>query len=110
MHAHPLARLAVVSLCWLAAQTACAQTVETIITPTAGGEPRVQHIVVEDDHVRIEELHVRGEARSIKVQPKGLGPKGAYEIMPSSGARDLSPVLPSQRGMAGQRVWNVLQF
>jgi hypothetical protein len=73
-------------------------------------EPVVQHILIEDDGTRIEELHVRGEARRIKVQPKGLSSRFSYEVLPASGARDLSPGPGSTRGAAGQRVWSVLSF
>lgn len=73
-------------------------------------EPVVQHIVIEDDGTRIEELHVRGEAQRITVQPKGLDPRFKYEVIPASGARDLAPGPGSTRGAAGQRVWNILNF
>lgn len=73
-------------------------------------EPVVQHIIIEDDGTRIEELHVRGEAQRIKVQPKGLSPRFSYEVLPASGARDLSPGPGSTRGAAGERVWSVLSF
>lgn len=73
-------------------------------------EPVVQHILIEDDGTRIEELHVRGEAQRIKVQPKGLSSRFSYEVLPASGARDLSPGPGSTRGAAGQRVWSVLSF
>ena len=36
----------------------------------ADAEPRVQHIVVEDEGSRIEELRVRGATQRITVQPK----------------------------------------
>lgn len=73
-------------------------------------EPIVQHIVIEDDGARIEELHVRGEAQRIQVQPKGLSPRFRYEVLPASGARDLSAGPGSNRAAAGQRVWSVLAF
>jgi len=73
-------------------------------------EPVVQYIVIEDDGARIDELHVRGEAQRIQVQPKGLSKRFAYEVLPASGARDLSPGPGSTRGAAGQRVWSVLSF
>jgi len=70
-----------------------------------GGEPAVQHIVVEDDGVRIEELRVRGQTQSITVQSK-VGNVKPYQIVPPSGARD-----PSQQGnLAGQRLWHMLSF
>lgn len=73
-------------------------------------EPVVQHIVIEDDGTRIEELHVRGEAQRIKVQPKGLSPRFSYEVLPASGARDPSLNPGAAQGAAGQRVWSVLSF
>ncbi len=63
-------------------------------------------LVVEDEHVRIEELRVRGESRQITVQPKLPGSR-PYEIAPSSGALD-----PSQRGRRapGTSQWRLLSF
>jgi hypothetical protein len=72
--------------------------------PTA--EPRVQRIVDEDEHVRIEELRVRGESQRIVVQPKGSNAK-EYEIVPTSGAID--PSLGVRR-TARERMWRVLNF
>lgn len=75
----------------------------------APGEPRAERRVAEDAHVRIEESRLRGESQRIVVQPKGGAGTitRAYEIVPSSGARD-----PSQRGrsQAGARVWQLLSF
>lgn len=82
----------------------------TVAEPQPLNEPVVQHILIEDDGTRIEELHVRGEAQRIKVQPKGLSSRFSYEVLPASGARDLSPGPGSTRGAAGQRVWSVLSF
>ncbi len=70
-----------------------------------GGEPAVQHIVTEDEGVRIEELRVRGQVQRIVVQSK-LGNARPYEILPATGGRDLS----QDRRAAGQRVWSVLEF
>jgi hypothetical protein len=70
-------------------------------------EPNVQHVVVEDEGVRVEELRVRGQTQRIHVQPR----KGAaYEVVPESGARDMSAGPGSSRGAVGQRVWNVFNF
>jgi hypothetical protein len=70
-------------------------------------EPNVQHIVTQDDGVRIEELRVRGETQRIHVQPR----KGAaYDVVPDSGGRDVSAGPHSSRGAVGQRVWNVFNF
>lgn len=78
------------------AQTAGAQ---------ADGEPVVQHIVTEDDGVRIEELRVRGQVQRIVVQSK-LGNARPYEILPATQGLDLS----QDKRAAGQRVWSVLKF
>ena len=69
-----------------------------------GGEPRVQRLVAEDDHVRIEELRVRGQTERIVVRLKDGG--RAYEILPANGGRDLS----QDKRAIGQRVWSVLSF
>jgi hypothetical protein len=85
----------------LAAPTAQAQSAAA----PGAKDMRIQHIVQEDDAVRIEELRVRGQTQRIVVTPKNsrIGP---YEIVPSGGGRD-----PSQpRGNAGQRQWSVLSF
>jgi len=72
-------------------------------------EPAVQHLVVEDDGAKIEELRVRGQTQRITVTPKGAV-KQPYEILPADGARDMSPNGQATRGAAGQRVWRVLTF
>jgi hypothetical protein len=70
-------------------------------------EPNVQHLVTEDEGVRIEELRVRGQTQRIQVQPR----KGAaYEVIPEGGGRDISAGPSSSRGAVGQRVWNVFKF
>lgn len=85
-------------------------------TPGAGpsaeqvdtNEPRVQRIVIEDDGARIEELRVRGQTQRITVQPRGNMRR--YEILTNDNARSVSDGVDSQRGSAGRRVWNVLNF
>lgn len=72
-------------------------------------EPRVQHIVVEDEGSRIEELRVRGATQRITVQPK-VGTSKGYEIITGDGSRDLGEGVNTSRGAAGKRVWNVLKF
>lgn len=72
-------------------------------------EPRVEHIVVEDKAVRIEELRVRGQTQRIVVRSKLEGVP-AYEILPAQGSRDLSQTPAATRGASGQRVWNMLSF
>jgi hypothetical protein len=73
-------------------------------TPPRGGEPAVQRIVSEDDHVRIEELRVRGETKRIVVHNKG-GRAPSYQIVPSAQGHD-----PSQDRRGGQRVWSIFSF
>ena len=73
----------------------------------SGGEPKVQHTVIEDDATRIEELKVRGQTQRITVQPKGMK---AYEIIPADQGRDMSESAGSQRGAAGKRVWRIITF
>ena len=78
--------------------------------PTAprGGEPKVEHIVTEDDGVRIEELRVRGQTQRIVVQSKLGSRTRPYEIVPANGGRDLSQ--DKGKGAIGQRVWSILSF
>jgi starvation-inducible outer membrane lipoprotein len=69
------------------------------------GEPLVQRLVSEDEHVRVEELRVRGQTQRLSVQPKGTEAK-AYEILPARSGSNPS----EHRDGAGQRVWPVLSF
>lgn len=69
----------------------------------------MQHTVIEDDGVRVEELRVRGQVRRIVVHTKGE--RGStYEIVPADGARDMSPNPTNSRGAAGKSLWTVLAF
>lgn len=68
-------------------------------------EPEVRRIVLEDDQVRIAELRVRGQVRQIIVTPKAAHAR-PFEIVPTDPARDVS----QQRGLTGQRLWNVFSF
>jgi hypothetical protein len=77
--------------------------------PADAAEPRVQHIVVEDEGSRIEELRVRGAPQRITVHPK-VGTTKGYEILVGDGSRDLGEGVNTSRGAAGKRVWNVLSF
>jgi hypothetical protein len=70
-------------------------------------EPRVQHTVIEDDSVRIEELRVRGLNISLVVKPKHAA---AYEVIPMPGGRDPSQGRGASKGAAGHHAWNVLKF
>ena len=72
-------------------------------------DARVQQIVVEDDHTRVEELRVRGQAQKVTVQNKNSR-LPAYEIVTGDGSRDLSAGANTSRGAAGQRVWRLLDF
>lgn len=61
--------------------------------------------VVEDDHVRIEEVRSRGQLQRVTVHTR-LGGARSYEIIIGSPGRD-----PSQeRGAAGQRAWSLFTF
>lgn len=79
-------------------------------SPATLHEPAVQKTVIDEDGVHIEELRVRGEVRSIKVQPKGVGSKLSYEVIPADSAHDVVPSPGAGHGMAGQRVWPLLSF
>jgi hypothetical protein len=101
-----MTRKAFAPLLACAAAVAVAQPAEPPAPGRSVPEPRVQRQVLEDDHVRIEELRVRGQARSLVVQPKLPG-VAAYEILPP--APGLVAATPGRRG-AGQRVWRLLSF
>ena len=70
-------------------------------------EPKVQHAVIDDDNVHIEELRVRGLSTSLVVKPKHAA---EYEVVPTPGGRDPSFGRLGSQGAAGQRVWNILKF
>jgi hypothetical protein len=70
-------------------------------------EPKVQRIVVQDDRVRIEEERVRGVTRRVVVKPKDAA---AYQVLPTTAARDPSQAHTGSEGATGKRVWNVLSF
>lgn len=100
-------------VCWAQAAQAPAPAparMMPLVEPAKSPEPFVEHIVVEDDGSRIEELRVRGETQRIKVQPKGVNPRLGYEIVTPSGGRDMTPNFTPGRGAAGQRVWSLLSF
>jgi hypothetical protein len=106
--ARPFPKSAVLGAVLLAPLIAAAQSAspqaQDALAPR-GGEPLVQHIVTEDEGVRIEELRVRGQVQRIVVQSK-LGHMRPYEILPANQGRDLS----QDKRAAGQRVWSVLSF
>jgi hypothetical protein len=82
-----------------------ASTSAAVAAPPSGGEPETRRVVLEDDAVRIEELRVRGQVLRISVTPKAAGAR-PYEIVPADASRDLS----QQRGLTGQRLWNLFSF
>jgi hypothetical protein len=79
------------------------QSAPAVASPSS--EPAVQRQVLEDDHVRIEELRVRGLNRRLAVQPKIAGVQG-YEIVPEEPGRDAA----DRRAGSGRRVWRLLSF
>ena len=83
--------------------------VTTTTEPRRPGEPEVRHIVVEDDHARIDELRVRSVPQRIVVATKGTRVPN-YEIITGDGWRDLGEGANTSRGAAGKRVWRVLDF
>ena len=92
------------------AQEAKAPAAPAATAPAAAqAEPRVQHIVIEDEGSRIEELRVRGATQRITVKPK-VGTTQGYEIIVGDGSRDLSDGVNTSRGAAGKRVWHLLSF
>ena len=81
-----------------------AQAASAATSATAAGR-EIDHRVIEDEGVRIEELRVRGQPRSIVVQSK-LGGVRSYEIVVGRGGRD-----PSQdKSAAGLPSWSLLRF
>jgi len=83
--------------------------VTTTTEPRRPGEPEVRHIIVEDDHARIDELRVRSVPQRIVVATKGTRVPN-YEIITGDGSRDLGEGANTSRGAAGKRVWRVLDF
>jgi len=69
-------------------------------------DPTIKRTVVEDDHVRIEELRVRGQLQRITISPKASGVR-PYEIAPPDSGRD-----PSQqsKGISGHSLWQFFSF
>lgn len=93
--------------------SAAAQAVAPDATPEPEArfaEPNVRQSVIEDDHVRVEELRVRGQVRRIVVRTQGHQPGSTYEIAPADGARDLSQGHGSSRGVAGRSLWTLISF
>jgi len=95
------------------ALNAAAQVATPAPTPTPAPapatprpEPVITRTVVEDDHVRIEELRVRGQLQRILVSPKASGVQ-PYEIVPPESGRDMSQ---QSKGISGQRLWQLFSF
>ena len=75
----------------------------------AGGEPAVQHTVIDDKTAHIDELRVRGQLQNVTVRPKGKLPE--YEVLTGSNARDLPEQgINRSSGLEGKRVWSLLRF
>ena len=70
-------------------------------------DQRIEHIRVEDEGSRIDELRVGGQTQSITVQPK-LGNMPEYEVQPSDGVRN-RPRNGAETD-TGSRVWNLKKF
>jgi hypothetical protein len=89
------------TLCVTLALPAFAQTSKPV------PEPKIERIVLQDDHVRIEELRVRGQTQRAVVKPKNAP---EYEVITAPGGRDPSVGRGGNKDATGQRVWNVLKF
>mgnify|MGYP000213866955 CR=1 FL=1 len=72
-------------------------------------DAKVEHIVQEDDKVRVEETRVRGLTQKVVVKSKD-GKTPEYEILLGDGGRDIPTRQGAERGNAGQRVWRILSF
>ena len=77
--------------------------------PKLPPEPSVQHNVIDDAEVRVDELKVRGQVQSVRVQSKipGVAP---YEIVTGTTGRDPGGEAERQRGAVGHTVWHFLSF
>ena len=74
--------------------------------PNTRPDPTIKRTVVEDDHVKIEELRVRGQLQRITISPKASGVR-PYEIAPPDSGRD--PSQPS-KGISGHSLWQLFSF
>ena len=70
-------------------------------------DQRIEHIRIEDEGSRIDELRVGGQTQSITVQPK-VGNMPEYEVQPSDGVRN-RPRNGAETD-TGSRVWNLKKF
>jgi hypothetical protein len=102
-----IALVCVCAPCWAQSAPAAPAQVETHVV--ARSEPAVQHIVIEDQGSKIDELRVRGQTRHVIVTPK-VGVTKSYEIIVSHTGRIPVDGTGGVNGAVGKRVWNVLDF
>jgi len=88
------------------ASTSAGQVATPAPTPPTRAEPAIKRTVVEDDHVKIEELRVRGQLQRITISPKASGVR-PYEIAPPDSGRDPSQ---SSKGISGHSLWQLFSF
>lgn len=81
---------------------AAAQSAPDAAATPAAPEPKVERLVHQDGHSRIEELRVGGQTRSIDVRTRSAVP--GYEVRP------IDPGVGDERSGAGSRRWRVLDF
>ncbi|MFN3612443.1 hypothetical protein [Tepidimonas sp.] len=94
---HALGVAAVLFTC-----VATAQTADSAPAAATAPEPKVERLLHQDGHSRIEELRVGGQTRSIDVRTRSALP--GYEIRP------IDPGVADERSGAGSRRWRVLAF
>ena len=104
MHVHAHLRFApALAAAWVAAAPVLAEVGAPAASVAA--EPRVERIVKEDDHVRIEELRVRGMTQSIDVRSKAAGGVSHYQIRTGDGSD-----AARERHGAGRSAWRLFSF
>ncbi len=115
---HSLLLLALISA------PALAQTTSPNTAPTAPGvqdellnqgkpgrlDQRIEHIRIEDEGSRIDELRVGGQTQNITVQPKTGTPMPSYEVQPNDGARSRPGNFNESDSVNAPRVWNLRKF
>lgn len=82
------------------------------LLPDEVPDAKVEEIVTEDDHTRVDELRVRGQVKKVMVHLKD-SPLPDYEILIRNLYYENSPGrkgLDVRDGMTGIRVWRVLDF
>lgn len=94
---HALGVAAVLFAC-----SATAQPADSAPAAATAPEPKVERLVHQDGHSRIEELRVRGQTRTIDVRTRSALP--GYEVRP------IDPGVGDERSGAGSRRWRVLAF